>query len=160
MKQKIGFFRTLIRIHSLLLAGQCIFTAISLFVAGTEPYRIDGEAFSRNVQVAATLFSIGAIFAGFNLFKRSITRIRIRNLSAVKRVEQYKQACIIWWTFIEGPAFFATLCYLWTNNLSFFFLSCMHILILFFFRPRSENIILLLGLSGDDISKLDQQPSR
>lgn len=120
MKEKIGSFKSLRRLHLSLVAGQCLLAIISLFVAGTEPYRIEGETFSRSVQIVAAIFSIAAIFIGFNLFKRSIIRIRVRSNSGVKRMEQYSQACIIWWVFIEGPAFFSILCYLWTDNLSFF----------------------------------------
>ena len=156
MKERIGSFKSLRKLHTSLVAGQFLFAIISLFVAGTEPFSIEGETFNRSVQVVATIFSIAAIFIGLNVFKRTVIRIRAGNNSGVKRMEQYRQACTIWWAFIEGPAFFSILCYLWTNNLSFFFLSCLHTLILFLFRPRKENIVLLLNLNNEDISHLER----
>ena len=157
MKEDIGAFKSLKRLHTSLLTGLSIFAIISLIVAGKEPYHINDETFSRIVQVVATVFSMAAIFIGFNLFKRSIVRIRLRNSPGVKRMEHYRRSCIIWWSFNLGPAFFAALCYIWTDNLSFFFLSCMHLLILLLFRPRKENISLLLNLNSDDISQLEKQ---
>jgi hypothetical protein len=157
MKEDIGAFKSLKKLHTSLLTGQSIFAIITLLVAGKEPYHIEDETFSRIIQVVATVFSMAAIFIGFNLFKRSIVRIRLRNSPGVKRMEQYRRACITWWIFIVVPAFFAAICYAWTDNLSFFFLSCLHILILLLFSPRKENIILLLNLNSDDISQLEKK---
>jgi hypothetical protein len=155
MMKDIGAFKSLRRLHTSLVAGLCLFSIIALLISGTEAYHIEGENFSRMVQVVASLFSITTIFVGFNLFKRSLVRLQEKNNPGIQRMKRYRRACITWWTFIVGPAFFATLCYIWTDNLSFFFLSCLHILILFLFRPRKDNIILLLNLNSDDISQLE-----
>lgn len=157
MKQDAGAIKSLKNLHTSLVMGLFLFAVSTLFVAGAEPFRIENETFDRIVQVIASVFSIAAIILGFNIFKKSLIRIRKRNVPGIQRMDQYRKACIIWWAVIIAPAFFAALCYAATDKLSFFFLSCLHILILFLFRPNTDNIILLLNLNSDDISQLQKR---
>lgn len=151
----IDSFKSLKKLHLSLLAGQCLFAIISLSLAGTDSYRIEGESFSRSLQIATVIFSTTALFIGFNLFKKAIFRIRSESQPGIKRMEQYRKACIIWWIMVEGPGLFSLVFYLWTDNLSFFFLACFHILILFVFMPKKENIIVLLKLNSEETTLLE-----
>jgi hypothetical protein len=138
-----------------MLAGQCLFAVISLFVAGKIVDRITGESVDRSLQIVVVIVSLTALFVGFNIFKKTIYRIRAEKKSGVERIERYRKACIIWWIMIEGPGFFAIICFMWTNNLSFFFLAVFHILILLVFMPRRENIIVLLNLDSQEINQVE-----
>ena len=51
---------------------------------------------------------------------------------------------------IEAPGIFAIVGYILTHNLAFFFLGLLHIVILFIFMPRRDNIILLLNLNSEE----------
>ena len=73
----------------------------------------------------------------------------------IQRLIQYRTACIIWWSMIEIPGMFAIACHLLTANLSFLFLAIFHILILFLFTPRKENIILLLNLNSQELGEIE-----
>ncbi len=58
---------------------------------------------------------------------------------------------------IEGPGMVAIISLLLTSNYAFFVLACFHIIILAFFMPRKDNIILLLTLNTEEVKKLEQR---
>ena len=151
MKKNNSSFAAFTRLHSTILLAQLVFTIITLFLAGTERLSVAGEDFSRILQVLAIVLSSASIFIGFSLFKKTVLRIRSQSSPGVQKMAQYRSACMRWWTLLVAPGFFAALCYVLTNNFSFVILSCMHIVILFLFRPRKDNIVLLLSLKPNDI---------
>lgn len=148
MNQPRDHFRVLRLLHLSILAGFCLFGIVALSTTETGTVIVAEESHSRNLQIAALIFSFSMLFIGYNIFKKKIMAARTSDKSAEQRLMQYKKACFRWWVMIEAPGFFAMICYMLTANLSFFFLGIFHLLILFVFMPRKGNIILLLNLDN------------
>lgn len=156
MNKRINFFKSLQILHLAILAGLSLFAIIALNITG-EGMMAESESTNRNLQIIAIIFSLSSLFVGFNIFKKSLVRIRESGDTARGRAERYRISCITWWAMIEVPGLFAITGYLLTDNLSFFFLGLLHIVLLFVFMPRRENIILLLNLSSDEVSQLNDE---
>ena len=149
MGKPISFFKSLQILHLGILAGLSLFAIIAVFIS-EEGLLIASEERNRNLQVIAIIFSLSSLILGFNLFKKSILRIRESSDPSKAKTNQYRMACIIWWVMIEAPGIFAIVGYILTHNLAFFFLGLLHIVILFIFMPRRDNIILLLNLNSEE----------
>lgn len=155
MTQPTDHFRILKILHLSLLTGLGLFAVISFFTAGKNFTMIADESLSRKLQVVVLIFSLTMLIAGFNHFKKTILNIRVAEVSAHKRMEKYRTACIIWWAMIEGPGLMAIIGYLLTANHAFLFLGMLHIFILFIFMPRKDNIIVLLNFNSDETMQLE-----
>lgn len=138
-----------------MLTGLALFGVISCLGLEQGFNTVDDEIFNRMFQGVAILVSICMLAIGFNIFKKKILLVRAANGSAKGRMAHYRSACIMWWAMIEGPGLVAFTGYLLTANLSFFILGILHILILLFFYPRKDNIIVLLHLNPEEVSQLE-----
>lgn len=153
MNKASNFFKSLLLVHLAILGGLSLFAVIAFFLP-EQGIVIERESTHRNLQVIAIIFSLATLIIGFNIFKRSLLRIRESNTTGRVKTNQYRISCIIWWVMVEAPGIFAIIGYLLTHNLAFFFLGLVHIVILFVFMPRRDNIILLLNLSNDEVAQL------
>lgn len=152
-----GYFAALKMIHRLLLMGLSFFGALSLVLVATRSFPAVLDAASdRMMQVVAVLLSVGMVVVGFNIFRKKILSTRDLTGTAEEKVTDYRKSCLVWWAMLEGPGLFAFVCFLLTGNYAFFALGCAHIVAIFLFTPRKENIAVLLRLSSEEVSRLEQ----
>ncbi len=150
-----GYFAALKMIHRLLLMGLSFFGALSLVLVSTKSFpAVLDTATDRMMQVIAVLLSVGMVIAGFNIFKKKILGARDSSGTAEEKANDYRKACLVWWAMLEGPGLFAFVCFLLTGNFAFFALGCAHIVAIFLFTPRKDNIAVLLRLSSDELAQL------
>jgi hypothetical protein len=142
-------------LHLSLLAGLSLFVIISFFISRNGDMSIADESVNRILQIVVIIISVSSLVLGFRLFRDKIRAIRFSTASAEIRMEQYRTACIIWWVMIEAPGIMAIVSYILTGNQAFLFLGLFHILVLFVFMPRKENIILLLNLNSEEVIRLE-----
>ena len=156
MKQHNEPFKIMRTLHLSLLSAQSLFALIAFIMVQKGIIAPVDESLSRILQVMVVLLSLGMLYFGFKVFKGSIMTVRNSQRRAEDRMANYQRACILWWAMIEVPGLVSTVCYLLTSNLSFLFLAIFHVLILLLFTPRKENVYLLLNLSSQEISRLEE----
>lgn len=148
-------FKTLKLLH-LAIAG-ALFLCILLLVIFSRSGAVTGidTSMERTLQAVAVVLSVAALLAGFNLFKRSMLAARNSPAAGPVRMQQYRNACIVWWAMIEGPGLFAAVCFFLSGNYAFIALAGFHLLLLLLFMPRKDNIIVLLNLNAEDVAVLE-----
>lgn len=149
-------FKSLKILHKALLSGLGLMILVILAVTYMNPqFKSEDKTLETALQAVAAVISIGALLAGFNIFKKRLVDARNINAPAEKRFEMYRSACIIWWALLEGPGLFACIAYFLTGNYVFVVLALFHWGMLAVFSPRKDNIVLILNLTSDDVQKLD-----
>lgn len=156
MNQQASPFRTLKTLHLSLLAGITLFALITVGMILTRSIvPVTDESLEQVLQGVTAVISLAGLLVGFNLFKRKITQVRNMNGTAEERMNQYRTSCIIWWAMIEAPGFIAVIALYLSANYAFLALALFHITILAVFMPRKDNIVALLGLTGDEVARLE-----
>lgn len=148
-------FKGLKIVHLAIAAGLVLFTAIILLLFQTGRLTAFDPSLERTLQVVAVGVSVALLLAGFNLFKRKMMEARNHPGSGETRMNLYRSACLVWWAMIEGPGLVAVICFIITGNYAFIALAGFHILLLFLFMPRKENIIVLLNLNSQEVASLE-----
>jgi hypothetical protein len=148
-------FKILKTLHIALLMGMLIFAIAGMVVIQQQIMPVADESFQRVFQVICVIVSLSCLVIGFNIFKRKMLAARNHPGSGEKRMELYRNACILWWALVEGPGLLATIGYMLTANLSFLALAGLHILIILAFTPRKDNIIVLLNLNATEVAQLE-----
>ena len=159
MKQRNDSFKILRILHLSLLSGQCLFAGIAFIIVQKGIIASVDESLSRILQVLVVSSSLVMLYFGFRVFKGRIMKVRNSQRPAKERLSDYQHACILWWAMIEVPGLMSAVFYILTANLSFFFLAIFHVLILLLFTPRRQNVYLLLNLSSQEISRLEEGTS-
>lgn len=155
MKQPRNVFRILTIMHLSMLTGLALFALVCFVISRYRLASVVDESFSRIFQVVVIVISLSFLIIGLNVFRKKILAARSSSESAEKRMELYLSACIIWWAMIQVPGILAIVGFLLTLNHSFLFLGLFHLLLLFVFMPRKENIIILLNLNSEEVMKLE-----
>lgn len=153
--QQPNAFKVLRILHTALLIGMAMFNIVALVFM---PQGIGGkadESFQRIFQIVCVLVSATSLIGGFNIFKKRILAARNDMGPGEQRMELYRAACILWWALIEGPGLLAAIGFMLTHNYAFFALSLFHLLCLLVFTPRKANIIVLLNLNSDEVTRLE-----
>lgn len=148
-------FKALKIVHLAIAAGLLLFAAIILLLFQTGQVKAMDTSLERTLQVVTVVVSLGSLFIGFNLFKRKMMEARNSTAPGETRMNLYRTACIIWWAMIEGPGLLAVVAFFIAGNYAFIALAGFHILLLFFFMPRKENIIVLLNLNSKEVAQLE-----
>lgn len=142
-------------LHTALLMGMIIFSVVAIVLVQRNIIPASGETLERTLQLVCILVSGVMILGGFNLFKKKMLAARNDTGTGEQRMDLYRAACILWWAMIEGPGLLATIGYILTHNLAFLALGVFHILCLFVFSPRKANIVVLLNLTNEEVSRLE-----
>ncbi|HTF29664.1 MAG TPA: hypothetical protein VK625_12515 [Flavitalea sp.] len=155
MNKGSHIFKEFRLIHLAIILGLVIFCIVSIVMVQLRLKSPVGLSVDRILQVVVIIFSVALLFAGFRYFKNTIMKIRGFKHDAEKRIADYRSACIIWWAMIDAPALLALVCFLITGNYAFFAVAFCHLIVLIFFMPKRENIILLLNLSSQELQRLE-----
>lgn len=151
-----GYYQSLRLLHMALVTGIALFVSVIFFIVFKRSASIVELSLDRVLQVVAVLLTGVSLFVGFRLFNNKILELRRSVLPVRAKLEAYRNACIVWWAMIEGPAFFAAVGYYLTGNAAFFALTLFHIAILAVFMPRRDNFKLLLNLTEAEMGELDK----
>ena len=152
MPQDNDYFTVLERTNTYFLAGMSALSLVAVFVM--EAAVIDGvnEDVDRFLQGIAVVVSLVTVFAGFQTFKKRMLAVRRSGDAVPIRLQQYRKACFSWWLTLFLPAVFYLVLFVVTRNYAILVLAILSLGTVFLFRPRKENVLLLLNLSEKDIS--------
>jgi hypothetical protein len=153
--QQPNVFKVLRILHTALLIGMAMFIIVSLVIVQQGIVTAAGESFQRIFQVVCVVVSAASLIGGFNIFKKRILEARNDMGPGEQRMDLYRAACILWWALIEGPGIMAVAGFIKTHNYAFFALAVFHLLCLLVFTPRKANIIVLLNLTSDEVTRLE-----
>jgi hypothetical protein len=153
--QQPNAFKVLRILHTALLIGMATFNIVALIVVQKGRMPAADESFQRTFQVVCLLASAGLLIAGFNIFKKKMLAARNDTGPGEQRMDLYRAACILWWAMIEGPGLLAVVGFILTHNFAFFALSLFHFTCLWVFTPRKANIVVLLNLTPEEVSRLE-----
>jgi len=153
--QQPNVFKGLRILHTALMIGLAMFNIVALVLMQQGIGGKVDESFQRVFQIVCVLVSAVSLIGGFNIFKKRILEARNDLGPGEQRMELYRAACILWWALIEGPGLLAAIGFMLTHNYAFFALSLFHLLCLLVFTPRKANIIVLLNLNSEDVSRLE-----
>lgn len=148
-------FKALRVLHLAIAAGLMLFIAIMILLFQTGQLKAIDPSLERTLQVVAVVLSVSLLLVGFNLFKRKMLEARNSPEPGGTRMNLYRTACITWWAMIEGPGILAVVGFMITGNYAFIALAGFHMLLLFLFMPRKENIIVLLNLNSKEVEQLE-----
>lgn len=147
----MNYFSNLRKINNWFLAaliGAAVVSAILVSQHLITPVGIDTDRFLQGV---AVLFSILMVWIGFRIFNKRVLELRVAGRSAEERLSGYQRACVAWWTMLALPAFLNIIFFVIAGNYAFFVLALSHCAIIFLFRPRKANVMLLLKLTETDL---------
>ena len=153
--QQPNYFKVLRIVHTALLIGMVIFNIIGIVLVQQNIVPAADEQFERVLQVVCILVSGTLFLVGFNIFKKKMMVARNHTGPGEQRMGLYQAACILWWAMLEGPGLLATIGYILTHNFAFFALAVFHLAVLFVFSPRKANIVVLLNLTNEEVSRLE-----
>lgn len=145
-------FKAIKKLH-LCIAGSLF--ALILILALVSGRRGVDASLDRTLQAVSVVLSVGVIWIGFNLFKRKLLAARNSTEAGPVRLSLFRIAYIRWWAMIGAPGLLAAVFCLLTGNYAFIALAAFHAILLFLFRPRKANVVVLLRLTEQDIAVLE-----
>jgi hypothetical protein len=153
--QQPNAFKVLRILHTSLLIGMAMFNIVAFVMMQKGITGKSDESFQRIFQIVCVVVSAASLIGGFKIFKKRILDARNDMGPGEQRMELYRAACILWWALIEGPGLLAAMGFILTHNYAFFALSLFHLLCLLVFTPRKANIIVLLNLNSEEVTRLE-----
>ena len=154
-EQRAGFLKSLRILHLALLAGQCMFLAMVVFVATrntTSPVSLQTD---KILQVIALLVSFAAVFGSMTLFKKKLLKINDTAENITEKTTQYRAANILQWAMLEGASLFSVICFFLTGNYSFAALAIALIVFFAILIPSKIKMMLQLRLSEEEAAELE-----
>ena len=137
-----------------LLAGQCLFLAVMIFLVTRKSTTVVEPSFDKILQVVALLVSFGSVFAATNIFKKRLLAINTDATTIAEKAEQYRAANIFRWAMIEASSLFAIICFFLTGNYSFAALAVALIIFFVLIAPSRLKAMLQLQLSEQEVDTL------
>jgi hypothetical protein len=152
---KINGLKGLIIIHTAMLIGQLIFTAVCFYLVYTKSAPTgDMEELDKILQVIAVIISVAGFLIGTSLFKKKLLQARSIETGNVQKFEMYRSASIIQWVFIEGPSLFCIIGFFLTGNYAFMALAATLMLLFTLMGPSKTKTAVQLGISEADLEEL------
>ena len=153
-QENAPYFKSLKILHIMLLAGQCLFLAVMVFLVTVRPVKMLDASFDKILQVVALLLSFGGVFAATNIFKKRLQAIDTNAATMAEIGTQYRAANIFRWAMIEGPSLFAVICFFLTGNYAFAALAVALILFFALSGPSRLKAMIQLRLSEQEVDQL------
>ncbi len=146
------YFIQLKRTNTYFLLSLSVLSLVAvLLLEGQITARVNVDI-DRLLQGIAVVISLVTVFAGFQSFKKRILAVRRSGDAVSLRLKQYRNACVGWWLTLFLPALIYLAFFVATANYAFLVLAIFNCGTIFLFRPRKENVLLLLNLTEEDIS--------
>jgi hypothetical protein len=130
-------FKTIRLIHFALLAGQCLFVAVVLFLRNhVSP---DSVAEINMFLIVALALSVSGYFVGNLLFKQMVA-VAAGKETFAQKLMVYQSALIIRYALIEGASLFSIVCLFLTGSFTFLLITGVLIIYFIFIRPKIDTI--------------------
>jgi len=149
-----GYFKALKILHTVLLAGQCLFLIVMVFLVTRKSTAMVDPSFDKILQVVALLVSFGGVFAATSIFKKRLLEINTNATINTEKGNQYRAANIFRWAMIEGASLFAIICFFLTGNYSFAALAIALIIFFALTTPSKLKAMIQLQLSEQEVDTL------
>ncbi|MES2266076.1 MAG: hypothetical protein V4520_04925 [Bacteroidota bacterium] len=145
-------FKAIKIIHLALLAGQCLFAGVTLFLNSTKT----GFDTSKDKEflLIAIILTVGGFFAG-NLLYKQVSGVAAKKVTYQEKIMTYQSALIIRYALLEGPSLFCIVCYFLTANLIFLLISGAIIIYFITLRPKVDTIAEELSLTYEEKAGLE-----
>jgi hypothetical protein len=154
-EQKAGYLQSLRIIHLALLAGQCLFLAVMVFLVVRNILPPVSPSLDKTFQVMALLVSFAAVLGAINIFKKRLSSINAAAENIAEKITQYRAASILKWAMIEGATLFSLICFFLTGNYSFAALAIALIIFFALLIPSKVKIMLQLQLNEQEADALE-----
>ena len=154
-QQKGGYLKSLKIIHLALLAGQCMFLVVMVFLVVRNILPPVSPSLDKTFQVMALLVSFAAVFGSMRIFKKKLLTINTTAGSIAGKLAQYRTANILQWAMIEGATLFSIICFFLTSNYSFAALAITLIVFFAMLMPAKIKIMLQLQLNEQEADALE-----
>lgn len=104
------------------------------------------------------IFILGGLFGSNWIYKNKLNGLKEENDLKTK-MTNYRGILILRYAFLEGPAFFAFVSALLTNNLLFLAFAALMIIFMIYWRPTKSSVIVDLELSQREIAIVENPDS-
>ncbi|MFD0765366.1 hypothetical protein ACFQZI_10925 [Mucilaginibacter lutimaris] len=145
-------FKVIKIIHLALLAGQCLFAVVTIFLNNTR----NGFDTSKDKEflLIAIVLTVGGFFVG-NLLYKQVSGVSAKKATFAEKFTTYQSALIIRYALLEGPSLFCIVCYFLTANLIFLLISGAIIIYFITLKPKADTIAEDLNLSYEEKAGLE-----
>ncbi|RYU91569.1 hypothetical protein EWM62_06410 [Mucilaginibacter terrigena] len=133
-------------IHLALLAGQCLFAGVVLFLGKQSAA---GPANDNQFIIIAAVLCVVAFAVG-NLVYKQVIAAAVNKQTLTEKMAGYMSALIVKFALIEGASLFSIVSFLLTGN--YFFLGIAAVMVVYFFtlRPNLDKAAEELGLTYEE----------
>ncbi|MBN2174651.1 MAG: hypothetical protein JW731_10990 [Bacteroidales bacterium] len=152
------YFKGINIVYMALLAGQVFFILIALFLFYYGRFNVGAAELSEFLIYIVPVFVIAGILASNFLYRKRISVIKQKKELAEK-LNDYRSILIIRLALLEGPSFFAIVCYLLTAQLIYLAFSALIIFIFLTVRPTRIRVITDLELNMDEQKRINDPES-
>jgi len=143
-----GYFKSLQIVHLALVLGIVFFALITIFLQ-LNGFGDLGEDLNNIFFYTVIAFTIGGLFASNMVFKKKLGAINPKN-SLLEKGEKYREALIIKFALIEGPAFFSIVVYMLTGNSILLIIIAFLVVVFIINRPTKDKFVIDLGLNSEE----------
>ena len=141
--------KSLLTIHTALLAGQIILLMLFYFLAGNR-YNSGNPQLFKTLQIVAAILAMSSVTVAFVIFKKKVTELQLSESNLAEKLVLYRAACILKFTLIEGPAVFSIIAYCVFPNASFIVLAVLLIVLFALQRPTIPMLMKDIGVDKED----------
>jgi hypothetical protein len=112
------------------------------------------EDMDRTLQVIAIVLTAAGFLIGVSFFKKKLLALRSMDAPLKEKLAMYRAACIIQWTFLEGPSLFCIIGFFLTGNYAFLFLSGTIMILFAMLAPSKIKVAFQIGVSPEELEAL------
>jgi hypothetical protein len=143
------YFKTLLFVYYVLIAGQVIFGLALLLLTMTGNFDPEDALLRTVFMYLVPILAIGGIFASIKIFKSKLNVARDAD-GLTEKMNNYRGVLIVRFALLEGPSFFAIVSFMQTGELLFLAVSGMIVLYFFTLKPTREKAVSDLELTEND----------
>lgn len=152
-----AFLKTLIILHIALMMSVFIFSCVAtvlVFNGGINDTEYEqGDNFPLILMALAGATVLGSIMGAFVISKKKVEQAASESTLG-KKLNSYKAMHIFRMAILEGPAFFAIVAMLLTNEVLLLVLPLVTLAVMFTLIPKLESIAKALNLTKSEINRI------
>lgn len=148
------YLRSLNIIYLALFAGQIMFLLVAFYLTSTQVFGDAGDVLTEVYMIAVPLIIAGGLASSFFVTKMLLGSVK--QLTTLKeKLERYRSAMIVKYALLEGPAFFAIVCYLITAHYLFAALAGLMMVVFLVNKPSAEKIAAELEFTREELKQFN-----
>ena len=145
------FLKAMRIIHLALAAGIAVYIIITIFLVYSGGMGFKEEGFTEMFMIVIPIFVLSALVASVVVVKRKLEALNKNYDSFEEKVAEYRSILIIKYALIEGPAFFAIVAYMLTEEDLFIIAASIILGYLILLRPSKSTIAKDLNMRETDL---------